>query len=444
MYRRSNDTPQKRKSARQQSDKETLDWFRLDNAATVFSLVTSARIPCMFRLAFTLNEAINIQQLQQALENIIKRFPYYNVNLRPGLFWFYWEQNLATPKVEVEQQYPCQKLPITKKGVFPFRVRAYKNRIAVEFHHSITDGTGGLTFLKALVVEYFRLKGYEPRDWLDVFKATEKVDPEEYEDAFKRNYQKAVPSAKSPSKAFHLPYKLEPKGIYHVIQGKMPVKKVLTKAKALNLTLTEYLIAIYLDSLQEIVFALPKKLRQKHLRPIRLQVPVNLRRIYPSKTMRNFSLYVTPEIDPRLGKHSFEEIVNQVYHYMRVEICDKFINQWVARNVRGELNPLLRMTPLILKRLFGKVIYNRLGEYLYSGVITNLGRIVLPEPVSDFVQEVDFIPAPSPVTKTGCAVASYKDTLFITFGRTIKESVVEKLFFTRLVKEGIEVKITSN
>ena len=74
-----------------------------------------------------------------------------------------------------DTKYPQEKLPITKKGTFPFRVRAFQNRIAVEFHHSLTDGTGAITFLRALVGEYLRLQGYKVEDWLDIFRPEQKL-----------------------------------------------------------------------------------------------------------------------------------------------------------------------------------------------------------------------------------------------------------------------------
>jgi NRPS condensation-like uncharacterized protein len=196
--------------------------------------------------------------------------------------------------------------------------------------------------------------------------------------------------------------------------------------------------------LQDLLFNLPKRTQKKLQKPIRLMVPVNLRRLFPSKTMRNFSLYVTPGIDPRLGRHSFDEIAKQVYHYMRVEVSDKFINQQIARNVRGELLPFIRFSPLFIKKLFGKMIYNFMGEYRYSGVLTNLGRVSYPAPLADQIVDFQFLPAPSPLTKTGCAILSFKDKLYINFGRNIKEAELEKLFFRKLVKEGLKVKIETN
>ncbi|NHJ48084.1 MAG: hypothetical protein FK733_09880 [Asgard group archaeon] len=420
------------------------EWYRLDNAATIFSLVNSDRITCLFRLSATLENPIEKELLQQALNNTIERFPYYKVELRRGLFWYYWESNPGKPIVIDDSRNPMQKMPITKRGIFPFRVRVFNSRIAVEFHHSITDGTGALIFLKTLIAEYFFLKGIEKVDWQDVFRLDDQPHPEEYEDGYKKNYQETIPSPSRLSKGFHLPYNLEPKGIYNLTTGIMDVKEILKVSRALNVTLTEYLIAVYLDALQDILFNLPYNLRKKNMKPIRIMVPVNLRKIFPSQTMRNFSLMVTPEIDPRLGRHSFSEILKHVYHYMRVEVSDKFINQQVARNVRGELHPLVRAVPLPIKKLFGKIIYNSFGRSGHSGGLTNLGRVTMPEELNHYIKDIQFIPGMSPITKSTCAIISFKDKLYINFGSQIKEKTLEKLFFSKLVKEGIKVKIETN
>ena len=55
-------------------------------------------------------------------------------------------------------------------------------------------------------------------------------------------------------------------------------------------------------------------------KPIKVLLPVNLRALFPSKTLRNFALYTTPEIDPKLGTYTFAEICQEVKHRMGAEI----------------------------------------------------------------------------------------------------------------------------
>ena len=47
-------------------------------------------------------------------------------------------------------------------------------------------------------------------------------------------------------------------------------------------------------------------------------------------------------------------------------------------------------------------------------------------------------------TRTNCAIASLEDILTINFASSIAETDVERLFFRKLVQDGIHVKIESN
>jgi NRPS condensation-like uncharacterized protein len=141
-------------------------------------------------------------------------------------------------------------------------------------------------------------------------------------------------------------------------------------------SLTEYLTAVYLYSLQAIHDQLPPLQKRTRRKVIRIEVPVNLRRMFPSCTMRNFSLYVIPGIDLRLGHYTFEEIVKTVYHQMQLETDKKLISKMISRNVSGEKNPILRSVPLFIKSFILSKLYT-LSTQQYSGVVTNLGKVNL-------------------------------------------------------------------
>jgi NRPS condensation-like uncharacterized protein len=160
--------------------------------------------------------------------------------------------------------------------------------------------------------------------------------------------------------------------------------------------------------------------------------------------MRNFFLRVTPGIDPRLGKYTFQEILKEVYHFMRVEINEKYINQQIRKNVSSELNPVIRATPLFLKKIILSAAYNFIGGNQSSGLLSNIGSISMPEEFENNIHDFQFIARPSPFVKTGGAFLSFKNRLYINFARMIENPTVEKLFFQRLVKLGLHVKVESN
>lgn len=419
-------------------------WFRLDNAGKLYPSIMSSRVSTLFRLSVTLYEIVDPEILQNALNILMPRFPYFQVNLKSGIFWYYFVHTSKIPLVEEEIFYPCMNMEVKKRGKFPFRVLYYNKRISVEFSHSITDGTGGLIFLKSLIVEYFRLKGIETTGTEGFFKYNETPHIEEYEDAFKKYYNKKIPKPPKKDRAFKFPFSLEEKGVYHIVTGIIPSKAILSKAKEFNVSLTEFLLALYFQSILEIIYSMPSKKRKKLIKPIILNVPVNLRGIYPSKTMRNFFISVTPKIDPRLGIYSFEEIIKYVHYFMKTEIDKRYINQQIKMNVKSELSIILRLFPLPLKNLVLPIAYNIVAESRYTSGLSNMGKITMPKEIEEYIDRFDLYPPPSQGNIIKVAVISYRDKLNITFGKLTNSNDVERIFFRKIRKMNIPVKIETN
>ena len=138
--------------------KRDLHWVRLDNAAKIYPAARTRHWSNMFRLSVTLTEAVDTALLQQSLDATVPRFPTIAARLRRGIFWYYLQQLQQAPPVSQEQSYPLAFMHPQEARQCAFRVIVYQNRIAVEFFHSLTDGTGGMTFLKSLVAEYLQRK----------------------------------------------------------------------------------------------------------------------------------------------------------------------------------------------------------------------------------------------------------------------------------------------
>ncbi len=429
-----------KRSRREKSHSEQHVWYRLDNAALIYPSVQSDRITTVFRISMTLKNRVDPQVLQQSLEAIIAYFPFYRVRLKRGFFWYYLEHNPKIPHVEKDVRYPMGRVHPNLGSRFLFRVRYWQSRIAVEFCHILTDATGGLTFLKALVYDYLERKGKNPGEPCEI--PTGKLSAEEAEDAYNRFYKSTLPLPDKGSKAYHPPGRLLLPGTILITTGIIPLEYAIREAKNRKVTLSVMLAAVYMDALQELQDSRTSKNTKK--RPVALQVPVNMRNIYPSKTLRNFSLFVIPEIDPRLGQYSFEEILQVVRETMLTQTNEKAISRYLSRNVGGQRNWLIRATPLALKKLLMPLLYTRMGEDLYSGTLSNIGLVKLPEGMTKEVERIDFILGSSPVNKTGCAVCGYGDKLVISFSRVITDTDLERLFFTRLIKMGIPVRIETN
>ncbi len=413
-------------------------WFKLDTAGKMYSSIKSSRATTLFRLSCDLTEQVNPELLQEALDHIIDRFPYFNVNLRRGVFWYYFERNGTAPKVEIETYYPCMYMKIKKRGIHPFRVLYFNKKISVEFSHIVTDGSGAVTFMKALLFEYFRLQGIEAEDDT-IFKFGEIPSPDEVEDAFGKHYNENIPMYSRRIRAFHFPFRREKKGVYNVVTGIVPVKEIIGIAKSHNVSLTEFMSAVYFDSIQELI-----EVHGFKKKPIVLNIPVNLRKMFGSKTMRNFFISVTPMIDPRLGHYTFEEILKYVHYFMKITVDEKYVLQQIRQSVMSEKTFFLRVVPLFIKDLIMPLIYKMYGEGNYTTGFSNVGAIKMPDVLEAHIQRFELYPPPSVGNTLKVTTTSYKDKLYISFGSLTRDRRVEQIYFSKLRKMGIPVKIETN
>ena len=419
-------------------------WYRLDNAGKLYPALIGPRRTTVFRLSADLVAPVHAPRLQKALDRIMPRFPFYAVNLRHGVFWYSLVQSPHQPQVVRDSKYPCMRFPLKNRGMFPFRVRAWRNRIAVEFSHVLADGTGAATFLQSLLAEYLALSGV-PRGHLgNIPKPGSLPLAEEEEDAFRRFGDINFPDPPPLEKAFRLPLRLERPGYYRVISGTMPVAKLKQCATDYDCTMTEFLAGVMLDSYREILLEMPKELLKRHIAPLRINIPVNLRQLWPTATLRNFFVSVEPEIDPRLGEWKFDEIIDRTKTHMRYEVDRRYLGRRMARNVRGELNPWARALPLGLKNIVLPIAYASFAEKKYSTGLSNLGLMKLPQHLAPYVKRFDFIPPPAPEEKVKAAVIGWKDSISMSFGRLIRPAIVEQYVFRKLIRMGVPVKVQGN
>ena len=182
----------------------------------------------------------------------------------------------------------------------------------------------------------------------------------------------------------------------------------------------------------------------KKRKRIKLLIPVNLRPLFKSETLRNFALYTIPELDTRLGEYSFEEICNIIKHKMGAEITAKHMSSMMATNVNDERNPLLRIVPLPIKNLVMKAVFDTVGERKSCLTLSNVGLVRLPEIMKKYVCRMDFILGVQAAAPYNCGVISYEDTIYINFIRNVCEPELERHFFAVLQDMGLNVTVQSN
>ena len=424
------------------SPARSLRWMKLDNAAKIYPAAKRRNWNNFFRISATLTEPVDVAVLRSALDVTARRFPSIAVRLRRGMFWYYLEQIPHSPAIQEEKSCPLAHAPFHEVRQCAFRVLVYHNRFAVEFFHALTDGTGGLTFFKTLLAEYLSQKyGLTIPAGDGVLGRLEEPDAEELEDSFLR-YAGNIKASRKEATAWHLTGTPEKDGFKDLVTLMIPAPVLKECAKAHGVTVTELLCAAMMQAICQLqAEKVPQRSRRK---PVKVLLPVNLRNLFPSKTLRNFASYITPEVDPRMGDYTFDEICAAVHHRMGLENNPQTMRAKFVANVASEQSPLLRVMPLFIKNLAMKAVFDTVGECKSCLCLSNLGVVRLPEVMAPYVARMDFIIGVQAKAPHNCGVLTWNDTVYINCIRSIREPELELHFYRVLHQLGLPVKVESN
>ncbi len=416
-------------------------WYRLDNAAKIYPAVRTAKWSGNFRISVTLKEPVDVVILQQALDDVRKRIINLNLELKKGFFWYFLEETDRPVLVEPDKKYPCERIGGKHNRDMPYRVRYYQNRIALEIFHALADGTGGMIMLKSLTARYLELKyGITVSPCQDLILCNSEPDPEEMEDAFKRYAKFRTLKSRKELKGYHFKSAALPDDQISIITGIIPFEELHQKSKEYGVTVTELIVSVMIQSFMKCQSE-SNAIREL---PVKVSVPINLRKIYPSKTLRNFALYINPGIEPRYGEFTFREITEEVHHFMRMNNKEKYLNAIMCKNLSDEMNPMVRAVPLGLKNIALLIAFKMYGETLVSSTFSNLGRVTLPPEMTPYVERVQFMLGRFMAGMPSATASSYNGKMFLTWTSGKRAKDVERNFFTSLIKMGIPVKIESN
>lgn len=416
-------------------------WYRLDTAALIFPAIIRRDWCNVFRLSVTLNEPVDPVILQEATDSMKTRFPSFFVTLRKGFFWQYLEESESRVEVKPDYAYPLTFMNSRELRENCLRIFYYENRIAVEFFHVLSDGRGGSIFLSNLTARYLELKYGLTISKNNVIRdLTVPPSKEELEDSFLKNGAGTAAKRDTVS-AYHLHGSREKRGFRHLITGVIDTKKLLDAAHHYHVSVTAFLTAVMAESIMKIQ---DKEKPRKRQKPVRITIPVDLRRLYNSKTLRNFSLVLNIGPDPRFGDYTIEELCLHMYHELHTYAERQYMAGMIAANVIPQRVAALRLAPLFIKNIVLNMVYQVSGERNGCLNISNLTNLDLPEEMLPYVSRAEFIIGPQRTYPNNCSVLSLNGTTCINMIRNIRESELERLFFSRLVELGIPVEIESN
>ncbi len=412
--------------------------MRIDNAANIYPASISKYYASLYRMSVTLSETVDLPCLQRALETVSERIPTFRCELRAGAFWWSLRRMEKTP--EVGPSTPLSRFHFSDNGGFLYRVSADGNRIDLDVFHALADGTGSETFLLTLTAEYLRLKyGLEfPYSGL-VLNPADTPDLGEVEDSFKTVFSGRKGELEKNDPAYHIKGSRLPDAGLRDVRVVMPLRHLKAVCRNLDCTVTDLLTGMMLNAIQQLYRNDPDKRKSDVLK---VSVPVNLRPLYGSRSVRNFSSYVNLGMNVRGGFLQLGDLVRLVKMQKRALLRPENLEPKIAANVELEESFAVRCLPLMVKKPIIDYINRHHGDIYCSQTLSNLGQVKLPEALRPYVKAFDFILGRQRGNSGAVSCAGYGESLFMHFTRNIQEDDFERLFLGQAAALGIPAEVS--
>lgn len=402
-------------------------WYRVDNVAKVFLASYTKRDTRSYRVSCTLRENIDPELLSCALKQTVKERPQYQVLIHRGLFWHYMEATDKEAVVREETGRPCPTLYGPEvAGQLHYRVTYFMRRINLDMFHALSDGNGGLEFLNILVFNYLKLR--YPGELEDCSMDTGASANDLNQDSYRQFYAKKGQPEASPQKSYHIRGLKLPHNQLQFFEAHLSAGELLKRSKAAGVSLTSFLgaglmLALYSD--------MPALLKGK---PITISMPVNLRNYYPSATSRNFfnSVYVSHTFT---GEETLSSLAKKFDSELKNSLTPEQISTRMDSYEKLEQFFLVRMVPLFIKNPVVKLAARREGKRV-TAVISNLGRMKVPEAVSPFISSYAAYCSTNSLFITCC---TYGDDLTLGISSSYQNTSVLKNFIRGLTEDGLDV-----
>ena len=415
---------------------KTTNWRRLDNSAKIFPIASSKKYSSVFRLSAVLKEKIDPKILKTSVDRVLKNLPSFKVKLKKGAFWYYFEDNNKEIIIEKEKNYPCKYIDPNTNNDYLFKVTYWENKINLDIFHSLTDGNSGVIFLREIVYTYIEIAH---KDIFDKKLRIQRKLSNNTEDDYLKNYNKKSKGGRSGKKAYILKGKKLPLAAIGVTHVNINVEQLKARAKEKGVTITQYLTAVIISAIYNTNY---KKYNGK--KPIKVCIPVDLRKYFKSETISNFFSYITIQTDMNLKmSQNFDSLLKFVKEDFEKMLTKEEVSKTMSANVKLGNNPFIKSIPLFLKLIIVKLSYLEIRRYTTT-TFSNIGRVGIIGEYQKYIDKFLMLIAPESVEKIKCSACSFENNLVFTFTSTLQDIDIEREFCKILKEENIEISIEGN
>lgn len=285
-------------------------------------------------------------------------------------------------------------------------------------------------FLKVLLTEYLRLTGVDIYSNDKIIDSNSVINPEELENGFKKiplgNILKGNKTGYLELPVSQFVGKLSRIKPCGVIQFKLDASKLKEVAKKYNTTVTGYLLSL--------IFLTGKSTINKSHGDLGVLLPVNVRKFYNTKNIRNYSLFCRVRL-PMKKITNIETIISNINNQLKEKNTKEFMSRIIIETKCSI--KFFKYIPLILKRTGAKNYYAYISSGASSTTFSNLGVVELPDNISKYIECMDFIINTSINNKVSCSVVTVNNITTFSISKMTTFTKFEEKFYELLYNDGL-------
>jgi len=181
-------------------------------------------------------------------------------------------------------------------------------------------------------------------------------------------------------------------------------------------------------------------LAQISRRPIRITIPVSLRKYYNSRSLRNFSLVTDLSFYPRKSPNAtHDDILDEIRGKLAALITPENVERMIYTNQSMRQLPIAHIVPNAVLRLGIQIGYMLVGEGTSS--LSNLGTFELPPSLASHVQDTQIAVSNSRRAALQCLAHTYQNHHNIVFTRSTRDKSVILAMSQVLQERGLSAEV---
>lgn len=402
-------------------------YYPIDNSAILYLAQMGRDHTNVYRFTITLAEPVRPELLQQAADSVFRRFPTIFAGVHPGFFSYSVVPAEIAPRVQPDPGF-LHTMQLQEMKQCAYRIYYSGCDIIIEAFHALTDGYGAVASFRTLTAEYLYLRhGLDSPERTQMLGSGEPDWQAELEDAY-LDYAEEKTAGLLNRYSYQLPggnrdWKVKVSAEY------FSTKALLDAARSSGVSISAMLSGLMAEAVMEIQRRHGTGGREK---PVRIMVPIDLRRKFPSRTLRNFILYALPTLEPSELYLPRMERMKRFQQQIRQQTERGFLAGQISRNVALQNSLWFRMTPLAVKCGIFRVIYRFFGERNSSITLTNLGPVTLSQELKNHIRRIEVHLTPRRMSPYNCGLISCGDDTCISISRFGAEPELAELFFAKV------------